>query len=412
MNNIEFAQRFASPLGSPIRELFKYVNLPGMISFAGGYPSPSLLDSTGLMEAGLRALSDGSNALQYGATEGSAALRESLAALCSTRGVHCSADDILVTTGSQQAFDLLVRVFVEPGDMVYVEAPAYPATLQALKQAGARIKECPVDQDGLDIDQLTSFLEHVEAADRPKFLYTVPTFSNPSGTLLPQARRAALVGLAQQHGFLVVEDDPYGELSFDAPIATLFERGKLLAHQANPVIYLSSLSKTVAPGLRIGWMVAPKDVSRRCAVAKQTMDLCTSPLNQLIAVEYLKGDRYQATLTTSRAEYARRMRAMVDSLTSRLGNALSFVEPRGGMFIWAVSALALDPQKLFHAAVANNVLYVPGAAFYAIPPSSTAMRLSYAAPTVGEIEDGVERLASALLFATPQPSTCRSLTDV
>jgi DNA-binding transcriptional MocR family regulator len=404
MNRVGFAAAFDDPAGSPIRELFPYLSRPGMISFAGGYPSPDLLDAEGLREAAAGAFAGGAGILQYGATEGDPALREQLSTLCATRGVVCQPAEILVTAGSQQAFDLLVRVFVEPGDTVFVETPAYPAAIQSLRLAGARIVPVPVDDDGLRVDVLEELLRAAGPEARPKFVYTVPTFSNPCGTLLSPARRRRLVELALEFGFLVIEDDPYSELKFDdEPIETVFAAGRAATGGAGqpgqPVIYLSSLSKTVAPALRVGWMVAPPDVLRRCAVAKQTMDLCTSPLTQRIALHYLRSGRYPASLRRACATYEERMRTLIGDLRERLGPAIDARAPRGGMFVWARVDAGIDPRALFAAAVDHQVLYVPGAAFYPERPDPHTLRLSYAAPDVAAIRAGVGRLARAVAAA-------------
>lgn len=396
MNSIPFTASYANPAGSPIRELFPYLSQPGIISLAGGYPSTSLFDAEGLQAAGQCALQDVAKCLQYGATEGSPALRKALSELCSTRGIQRDPSDFLVTTGSQQAFDLLVRIFIEPGSVAYVETPAYPAAIQALRLAGANIQEVPVDAEGLLLDQLEAKLRSTPAANRPKLLYTVPTFSNPSGTLLTQERREALVRLATEYNFLIIEDDPYGELTFsNSCLPPLFALGERIAGSDNPVIYLSSLSKTVAPALRIGWMIAPQEVLRRCTVAKQTMDLCTSPLAQLTAAEYLASGRYPAAVANASEEYKQRMRTMVDALDRELSGKIRYVEPKGGMFLWVESLVQVDSQRLFQNAVNNGVLYVPGAAFYPTHPNQNTMRLSYAAPNVSEIREGVERLGKA-----------------
>lgn len=396
MMNVPFAKSFADPAGSPIRELFRYLGEPGIISFAGGYPSPALLDAEGLAEASARTWSDPAASLQYGATEGSAQLRGALAELSRARGVECGAEQVLVTTGSQQAFDILVRIFVEPGDTVVVEAPAYPAAIQSLRMAGASILQVPVDADGLQVDQLAAMLRSLPAARRPKLLYTVPTFSNPAGTLLPLNRRQALVQLAIEHGFVIVEDDPYGELHFGQPApATLHGTAQSLCGESHPVIYLSSLSKTVAPSLRIGWMVAPDDVLRRSVIAKQTMDLCTSPLAQLIAANYLALGRYPAAVLRARTEYGARMQAMASALDQQLGERLAYIRPGGGMFVWARVTGPMDPEQLFQSSVAAGVLYVPGRAFFAEQPDAGTMRLSYAAPDIPAIREGVTRLAAA-----------------
>lgn len=397
MNNVAFTSSFVEPAGSPIRELFPYLSKPGLISFAGGYPSPGLLDGEGLQQAAQRAFAGGAKILQYGATEGVPQLREALGRLCATRGIACDAGDMLVTTGSQQAFDLLVRVLVGPGDAVYVETPTYPAAIQALRLAGASIEQVPIDGEGLELDWLEAMLRRAPAHRRPKLLYTVPTFSNPSGALLSQARRERLVALALEYRFIVVEDDPYGELRFTGPaVETVYGCGARLAGAANPVVYLSSLSKTVAPALRIGWMVAPQDVLRRCAIAKQTTDLCTSPLAQLIALEYLGSGRYAGAVEAACAEYKARMHAMTTGLREQLGTQFNLQAPGGGMFVWAEFNCAIDPKALFDAAVACGVLFVPGAAFYASEPDTATMRLSYAAPNVEEIREGVGRLARAV----------------
>lgn len=397
---ISFASSFVNPAGSAIRELFPYLSQPGIISLAGGYPSPSLFDAEGLQEAAARALSGG-GALQYGATEGMPALREALALLCRSRGMVCRPSDLIVTTGSQQAFDLLLRIFIEPGDTVCVETPAYPAAIQALRLVNAKIMATPVDEQGLDVDALAARLALLPVAQRPKLVYTVPTFSNPCGTLLPTARREALVRLALQYHFLIVEDDPYGELSFidDRP-PSLYAVGQCMAGNGNPVLYLSSLSKTVAPALRIGWLAAPPDVLRRCVVAKQTMDLCTSPLAQQIAAEYLGAGRYPAGVERARTEYKQRMQAMADGLHARLGKKITFVRPQGGMFVWVRYNVPVNAKQLFETAVQCGVLYVPGAAFYPDTPDLGTLRLSFAAPDVGQIQEGIKRLTRAFAQAS------------
>lgn len=395
---IPFSHGFADPVGSPIRELFPYLSRPGMISFAGGYPSPGLFDTEGLQAAAERALHAGGSVLQYGSTEGFAELREALSALMLSRDVTCPPERVLVTTGSQQAFDILVRIFMDAGDVAYVETPAYPATLQALKLAKARIVQVPVDADGMDVDRLASMLRESPAEDRPKLLYTVPTFSNPTGATLSARRRGRLIELALEFGFMVVEDDPYSELAFtEARVSPLYQiASRLRSPDRNPVIYLSSLSKTVAPALRIGWMVASSEIMRRAVIAKQTMDLCTSPVAQRIAANYLDSGRYPQTVTSARLEYRRRRNAMVAELRKQLGNDVRFAVPDGGMFLWGSLAAGVDPKAVFRDAVDAGVVYVPGAAFYATDPDTNAFRFSYAAPDCAQIQAGVERFAVAV----------------
>jgi DNA-binding transcriptional MocR family regulator len=294
-------------------------------------------------------------------------------------------------------------VLVEPGDTVLVEVPAYPATLQALRLAQARIVPIPMDEQGLQTQALAQLLAELPAGQRPKLLYTVPNFSNPRGTLLAAERREALVGLALEYGFRIVEDDPYGELRFDAPggaplamPATVRATGERLAAAGNnPVVYLSSLSKTVAPALRVGWMLADAPLLRRCTVAKQTADLCTSPLTQSIAACYLHSGRYPATVQRARQEYQRRMQALVQGLSEAEDSGIRCSRPAGGMFVWAELDRSIDPQKLFDAAVAQGVIYVPGKAFYPADPDLHTLRMSFAAPEVPQIAQAVERLLAA-----------------
>jgi DNA-binding transcriptional MocR family regulator len=396
-----FVPAFANPAGSPIRELFPYLNKPGMISFAGGYPSPTLFDAEGLGQAAAQACADPAKALQYGPTEGGAPLRQELLRLSADRGIACAPEELLVTTGSQQAFDLLVRVLVQPGDLVLLETPAYPAAIQALRLAGAEIHEVPMDAQGLQTSLLEDTLKRLPHGKKPKLLYTVPTFSNPRGTLLPQARRVELIEVARRHGFLVIEDDPYGELTFtDAMPPSLYALAQGGPGAENPVVYLSSLSKTVAPALRIGWMVASADIVRRCVVAKQTVDLCTSPLAQLIATAYLQSGRYPGAVRKARDAYKARVQAMADSLDAALGDRMRFERAQGGMFLWVECTAPVDPQRLFTAAVEEGVLFVPGTAFYPGVPKTNSMRLSFAAPHVDEIREGVARLARAFASST------------
>lgn len=404
-----FAPLFAEPAGSPIRELFPYLSRPGMISLAGGYPSASLLDAEGLAQAATQAMAQGGmQVLQYGATEGLPAMREALAEQARARGMTASAADVLVTTGSQQAFDLLVRVLIAPGDTALVEVPAYPATLQTLRLAQAQVLTVPMDADGLDTDALAQLLAQLPAAQRPKLLYTVPNFSNPRGSLLSAQRRTALVQLALQYGFWIVEDDPYGELRFDAAAeqgdSAMPPTVRAVAQEAapagrNPVIYLSSLSKTVAPALRVGWMLADAAMLRRCAVAKQTVDLCTSPLAQMVAVSYLQGGRYAATVQHARTAYQQRMHALVDGLNALPGLPIRCTTPAGGMFVWAEIAGHIAPQQLFDAAVEQGVVYVPGQAFYPAEADLQTLRMSFASTEIPQIAQAVQRLGQAALNA-------------
>lgn len=325
-----FNPTFEAPAGSPIRELFKYLAQPGMISFAGGYPASDLFDREGLDAAAARASQQSTLCLQYGPTDGLAILKEELANLMTRRGARCTPQDLLVTTGSQQGFDLLLRVMVASGDVVLVEQPAYPATLQALKLQQADVVTVPVDQHGLDVAALAALLEAGTLRAGPKLLYTVPTFANPTGATLSLERRMALLELAARYRFLIVEDDPYGDLRFDGTaLPSLLTLSDQVPGSRDWVVHFSSLSKIVAPGLRVGWMVAHAQIVRRCVVAKQTVDLCSPSWTQAIAAEYLASGALERHLPRIVDAYAVKCRTLCDALDAHLTQHLAFHRPAG-----------------------------------------------------------------------------------
>ncbi|PAJ86504.1 PLP-dependent aminotransferase family protein [Burkholderia ubonensis] len=389
-----FTPPFQHPAGSPIRELFKYLGEPGMISFAGGYPASDLFDVDGLNTAAARAYAQPTRCLQYGPTDGLAELKHELIALMSRRGVACTPAELLVTTGSQQGLDLLLRVMVAPGDVVLTEQPAYPATLQALRLQQARIVTIPVDGDGLDVDRLDTLLAAGTIA-QPKLLYTVPTFANPTGATLSRERRLKLLRLAVRHRFLIVEDDPYADLRFagEALPSMLALAGEVDGAR-DWIVHFASLSKIVAPGLRVGWTIAPAEIARRCVIAKQTVDLCSAPWTQAIAAEYLADGALERHLPRITDAYKRKCAAMCDALRDGLGDAIEFHRPEGGMFVWARIGAVSSAQLLQHA-IANKIVFVPGNAFFADNVDDASLRLSYAAPDVDAIREGVARLARA-----------------
>ncbi|WP_263263948.1 PLP-dependent aminotransferase family protein [Pseudomonas sp. RIT-PI-S] len=390
-----FNPAFEAPGGSAIRELFKYLSRPGMISFAGGYPAPALFDAEGLAAASAEAMSEPLASLQYGATEGTPALREQLAALMARRGASVAAEEIVVMTGSQQGLDLLIRVLLSPGDAVLVERPTYPAALQALRLAGCKLDCVPSDAEGLDIHALA---RQLDAAPPGHFrlLYCVPDFANPTGACLSLARRLALLALAARHQLLLVEDDPYGALRFNGdPLPSLLALAGQVDGAEGRVVHLSSLSKVVAPGLRIGWMVAPAAIRQRCVIAKQTVDLCTSPISQQIASCYLAGGALERHLPRLRQGYGEKCQRMLDGIAA-LGGRLQVQAPTGGMFVWGRLADGSDAQRLFEHAIEHNVMFVPGRAFYASGADPASLRLSFAAPSLEQIDEGLRRLARAL----------------
>lgn len=391
---VEFTAPFQNPAGSPIRELFRYLGEPGMISFAGGYPASDLFDVEGLQRAATRAFQSPVRCLQYAPTDGQAALKDAIVELMARRNVACRSDELLVTTGSQQGFDLLLRVLVNPGDVVLTEQPAYPATLQALRLQQAKILTVPVDDQGLDVDRLATLLA-MRSDDRPKLLYTVPTFANPTGATLGIERRRALLKLAVQYRFLIVEDDPYGDLRFHGePVPSLLSLTGEVDGSADWVVHLASLSKIVAPGLRVGWMIAPSAITRRCVIAKQTVDLCSAPWTQSIAADYLADGALEHHLPRIVQMYREKCEAMCDALQVGFDAKLTLHRPEGGMFVWA-RIEGVDASLLLQQAIAHKVLFVPGHAFFVDQVDTAALRLSFAAPRIAEIEEGVRRLRQA-----------------
>jgi len=398
----EFTAPFQSPSGSPIRELFKYLAEPGMISFAGGYPASDLFDVDGLQQASARAYQDTSQCLQYGPTDGLPRLKHELINLMARRGVPCAPSEMVVTTGSQQGLDLLLRVLLNPGDVALTEQPAYPATLQALRLQQANIVTIPVDAHGLDVDYLATLLASGTVA-HPKLLYTVPTFANPTGATITRERRIALLKLAVQYEFVLVEDDPYGDLRFSGEtVPSILSLAAEVPGSRDWVVHFASLSKIVAPGLRVGWTIASAEIARRCVIAKQTVDLCSAPWTQAIAAEYLADGALERHLPRITAMYGRKCEALCDALQLQLGDALQFHRPEGGMFVWARlnaagsgGASGMDASALLQRAIENKVMFVPGNAFFADKVDAASLRLSFAAPGIADIEEGVRRLKRA-----------------
>lgn len=397
--SLQFADRLNNVETSAIRELFKLLGKPGIISFAGGFPDSAMFDVEGIREASSQALSqEPGAALQYGATEGYGPLREQLAHFMAQKGAtDLAADQLIVTTGSQQALDLLGKTMISPGDKVIVEGPTFLATIQCFRLYGAELISAPVDGEGVD----TVALEKLIAEHRPKFVYIIPTFGNPTGALLSLARRQKLLELAVKYQTLMVEDDPYGDLYFnEAPPPSLLSLSAQVPGSRDWLVHCGSLSKVLSPGLRVGWMIAPSELLSRAVMCKQFSDAHTSTFAQATAAHYLKAGRMPATLDKVRKVYAGRAQTMCDALRKNLGNAISFVQPQGGLFVWAhltgANGNLKDGNTFAKMAIDQGVAFVPGAPFYCQNPDHSTLRLSFA--TVGEdkILEGVARLKQAM----------------
>lgn len=396
---MQFADRLNNVETSAIRELFKLLGKPGIISFAGGFPDSAMFDVKGIRAASNAALAEEPGAaLQYGATEGYNPLREQLAAFMASKGAKdVAADNLIVTTGSQQALDLLGKTLISPGDKVIVEGPTFLATIQCFRLYGAELISAPIDGNGVKTDEL----EKLIAEHKPKFVYLIPTFGNPSGAMLSLERRKAVLEMAVKHNTLIVEDDPYGDLYFgDAPPPSLLNLSATVPGSRELLVHCGSLSKVLSPGLRVGWMIAPAELLGKATMCKQFSDAHTSTFAQATAAQYLKAGRMPATLAHVRKVYAERAQAMGDALRKELGDAIEFVQPQGGLFVWArltgAGGKVADGNVLAKRAIEKGVAFVPGTPFFCANPDHATFRLSFATADVDKIREGVARLGQAI----------------
>ncbi|MBB4221379.1 aminotransferase-like domain-containing protein [Variovorax guangxiensis] len=395
---MQFASRLDNVETSAIRELFKLLGKPGIISFAGGFPDSAMFDVEGLKEASQKALTEEpGGALQYGATEGYEPLRTQLSSFMKTKGVDVDPSGLIVTTGSQQALDLLGKTMISPGDKVIVEGPTFLATIQCFRLYGAQLISAPIDANGVKTDEL----EKLIAEHKPKFVYLIPTFGNPSGAMLSLERRKKVLELAVKYQTLIVEDDPYGDLYFgEAPPPSIMSLSKDVPGSRELLAHCGSLSKVLSPGLRIGWMIAPPALLAKATMCKQFSDAHTSTFSQATAAQYLKSGRMPATLAHVREVYGQRAQAMGAALKRELGDAVSFTQPNGGLFFWArltgANGKLADANELAKRAIEKLVAFVPGAPFFAEKPDVATLRLSFATADVAKIEEGVKRLGQAL----------------
>ena len=396
---MQFADRLNNVETSAIRELFKLLGKPGIISFAGGFPDSAMFDVEGIRAASNAALTEEPGAaLQYGATEGYNPLREQLAAFMTAKGANeVAADNLIVTTGSQQALDLLGKTLISPGDKVIVEGPTFLATIQCFRLYGAELISAPIDGNGVKTDEL----EKLIAEHQPQFVYLIPTFGNPSGAMLSLERRKAVLEMAVKHNTLIVEDDPYGDLYFgDAPPPSLLNLSASVPGSRELLVHCGSLSKVLSPGLRVGWMIGPAELLAKATMCKQFSDAHTSTFAQATAAQYLKAGRMPGTLANVRKVYAERAQAMGDALRKELGDAIEFVQPQGGLFVWArltgAGGKVQDGNVLAKRAIEKGVAFVPGTPFFCANPDHATFRLSFATADADKIREGVARLAQAL----------------
>ena len=395
---MRFAQRLNNVETSAIRELFKLLGKPGIISFAGGFPDGAMFDVDGIREASARVLANESGpALQYGATEGYNPLREQLAQFMTAKGVSgMTPESLIVTTGSQQALDLIAKTLLDEGDVALVEAPTFLATIQCFRLYGPQVLGVPIDADGVRVD----LLEEMMVRHKPKLVYLIPTFGNPSGAMLSLERRLRVLELAVKYQTVVVEDDPYGDLYFgEAPPPSLLALSDRVPGSRDWLVHCGSLSKVLSPGLRVGWLIAPSALLQRATMCKQFSDAHTSTFAQATAAEYLRSGRMPATLDNVRSVYAQRAATMGAALQREFGDGLAFSQPKGGLFFWARLTGARgqlnDGATLAKKAIDQGVAFVPGAPFFSDHPDITTLRLSFATADVAKIEEGLQRLGRA-----------------
>ncbi len=388
---LPFATRLKNVETSAIREIFKLLGKPGIISLAGGFPDAALFDVEGIREASVKALADNPGAvLQYGATEGHYPLREEIAKYMAGKGAKVEPTGLITTTGSQQALDLIGKTMISPGDKVIVEAPTFLATIQCFRLYGANLIGAPIDADGVKVDELEKLIiEH-----KPKLIYLIPTFGNPSGAMLSLERRKRVLELAVQHKVLVIEDDPYGELYFNAPPPpSMLALSEGIPGSRDWLAHCGSLSKVMSPGLRVGWLIAHPSLLQNAVMCKQFSDAHTSNLAQATAYEYLKMNRMAGVLAKVRPAYAERAQALGKNLKKVLADGIEFVQPQGGMFVWArLTAPGADAREFAKQAIERGVAFIPGTPFYAVNPDHATLRFSFATSSIEKIEEGVARL--------------------
>jgi len=389
-----YAQRTHGMTASEIRALFAVASRPEVVSLAGGMPNLSALplDAVGKLVGDL-VQGSGAQALQYGSGQGDPHLRELICTVMALEGIDASPEDVVVTVGSQQALDLVTRVFCDPGDVVLAEAPSYVGALGTFAAYQADVVHVDMDEHGLVPAALREAIAEVKASGRrAKFLYTVPNFHNPAGVSMAEERRDEVLEICASAGLLVLEDNPYGLLGFDAPpTRAIRARGG-----EDDVLYLGSFSKTFAPGLRVGWVLAPHAVREKLVLAAEAAVLCPPQLNQMIVAEYLSTQDWQGQVSAFRGMYRERRDAMLDELPRQMPAGTTWTHPTGGFYVWVTLPGDLDAKVLLPRAVTARVAFVPGTAFFADEQGRSNLRLSYCFPEPERIREGVRRLGGVL----------------
>jgi 2-aminoadipate transaminase len=397
-----YAHRTSGMSVSEVRALFAVASRPEVVSLAGGMPYVQALPPEEVTRVFAEALeAPDAAALQYGGGQGQRSLRERLVAIMAAEGIDADPEDVVVTTGAQQGLDLLGKIFIDPGDLIAVEAPAYVGALTAFGAYQPRYLTVDLDDDGMIVEQLESALVR---GDRPKFVYTVPNFANPAGVTMSHDRRRRLVELCREASIPIVEDNPYGLLRFDGdPLPAL------RSLDPDNVIYLGTVSKTFAPGVRVGWTLAEQSVIQRLVLAKEAADLCGSNLTMLLTERWFDDDtRWRTHLSTLVETYRSRRDVMLEAIDEHFPDAAMWTNPAGGFYVWVTLPPWVDTKAMLAAAVERRVAYVPGTAFYPDGRGGNQMRLAFCYPTEERIREGIARLGALLhdeeqLYRSLQP---------
>ncbi len=390
-----FAERTKEMKASEVRELLKLLQMPDMISFAGGFPNPETFPAELIKDIVCEVLKkDGAQSLQYGITEGYAPLREAVAERMRRKGLDAQKENVLILSGSQQAIDLTGKVFIDPKDTIVVSAPTYLTALTGWTVMQANFESIPIDDDNMRMDIFEERMKKlVRRPNPPKIVYALPNFQNPAGVTMPEKNRRKLIDLASDYDFIILEDDPYGELRYVGkdirPIKSWDDEGR--------VIYMSSFSKILSPGLRVGWAVAHPDILQKLIIAKQSADVSANVLGQRIAHEYMVQGHIDPQIEKIRRIYSRKMEIMLAGMSEFMPDDLSWTKPEGGMFLWVNLPGWMDSSELLKKALKKRVAFVTGKAFFADPrEGSSSLRLNFTHPSDEMITEGLRRLGSVV----------------
>jgi 2-aminoadipate transaminase len=376
---------------SAIREILKVLQKPDMISFAGGLPAPETFPVDDLKDIATEILEKhGADALQYGTTEGYPLLRKMLVERHNRQGLNIEIENLVITTGSQQALDLIARILIDPGDYILCGLPSYLGGLNAFSSYGAKMKGITLDKDGMKPDELEEAIIRLRNDGRKmKFIYVIPDFQNPAGITLPESRRQKIIEIAEKYDLLIVEDSPYRDIRFEGePQRLMYE-----LDQTGRVITLCTFSKILAPGFRVGWVIGSKDILDRIVTAKQTADMCTSPFVQMIIARYMEKGLLEKKIKRTIALYSKRRNHMIRCLSQYMPAGVTWTEPHGGLFLFLTMPSRINSESILSKAIERNVAFVSGSTFFCNDSGSNTMRLNFSYSNPEEIEEGIKRLA-------------------